>query len=69
VCSVFGSRVAWLLSQLYRGRLGTSARLGAFAAAQPAGEIVHEGGRRMLLAARLTSLGILQRAHLISSQG
>jgi len=33
---------------LYQSRGWTPARLGAFTAAQPAGEIVHEGGRRVL---------------------
>src|SRR5260221_14554405 len=45
--SEFGSGMARLTSQLQQGRRGTSACFGAFAAAQSAGEVVHEGGRRM----------------------
>jgi hypothetical protein len=43
-----GSGTARLPSELKQGRRRTSARLGAFAAAQPARKIVHEGSRWML---------------------
>jgi hypothetical protein len=46
--SGFGSRVPRLPSQLQQGRRRPSAGLGTFPAAQPAGEVVDEGGRRML---------------------
>src|SRR5205823_11433078 len=58
-----------LPTKLDQGRGGAPRGLGALAAAQPAGEIVHEGVGGCSIAARSTSLGVLQRAHLIYSQG
>src|SRR6266404_5990525 len=67
VCSV-GSRMAWLPSQLYH----VAARRPALAHLRQRSRLARSctkvvGG--CFIAARLTSLGVLQRAHLISSQG
>ena len=69
VCSVFASRVAWLPSQLYRGRRGTSAQLAHLRQRSRLARSCTKVVGGCFIATRSTSLGVLQRAHLIASQG
>jgi hypothetical protein len=50
--SGFDSRMARLPGQLQQDRRRAPSRLGALTAPQPAGEVVHEGSWRMLIAPR-----------------